>query len=405
MEYLTHFKTLWNNSSSVFPKLDTAYSLLQKKVKEKQFEAFLRSINACLSDCEMGSSHPLFTHIRNFLKECLDYSDEQLNIILSDEMVDTTLHFVRKARQFDAELELEEIFQACRNVWIMNGLQYLLGQDIKLTPSVFAYSMLYPYTDNFVDDANISKDEKAAFAHRFYKRLDNQLVDPANHNEDKIFQLVGMIEKQWPRESYPKVYESLLAIHKAQTKSSDLLSESGELTQDEIFEICVEKGGCSVQADGYMILGDLNKEQKEFLYNYGAYLQILDDLQDVQDDTSQGLLTCFSATAKESVIDDYASKTFWLGKKILDSIENLSYNNKAVFLTLMKKSIELFVLESVVSANSLFSKKYVKSFTDYSPVRVSYLRRNQDVLGAYPKLIFKKIEKIALLQTDGVTVV
>ena len=405
MEYLTHFKTLWNNSSSVFPKLDTAYSLLQKKAREKKFEAFLRSIKGCLSDCEMGSSHPLFTHIRNFLKECLDYSDEQLNIILSDEMVDTTLQFVRKARQFDSKLSLEEIFQACRNVWIMNGLQYLLGQDIKLTPSVFAYSMLYPYTDNFVDDANVSIAEKEAFAERFYKRLDNQIVKPVNLNEEKIFQLVEMIEEEWPRESYPGVYKSLLAIHKAQTKSSDLLSESGELNQADIFEICVEKGGCSVQADGYMILGDLSEEQKEFLYDYGAYLQILDDLQDVQDDTSQGLLTCFSAEAKESVIDDYASKTFWLGKKILDSIENLSYTNKAVFLTLMKKSIELFVLESVISANSLFSKKYVKSFTDYSPVRVSYLRRNQELLGAYPKMIFEKIEKIALFQKDGVGVV
>ncbi len=405
MEYLTHFITLWNNSSSVFPKLDNIYSLLQKKAREKKFEAFLLDIKGNLSESEMRSSHPLFKQIRTFLKECLDYSDEQLNIILSDEMVDTTLHFIRKARQFDADLKLEEIFQACRNVWIMNGLQYLLGQNIRLTPSVFAYSMLYPYTDNFVDDATVPKSKKEAFAERFYNRLDNQSVDPANPNEEKIFQLVEMIEEEWPRKSYPEVYNSLLAIHKAQTKSSDLLSNKGELTSEKIFDICANKGGCSVQVDGYLILGNLGEEQKKFLYDHGAYLQILDDLQDVQDDTRQGLLTCFSAAAKESTIDDYTSKTFWLGKKILDSIENLSHSNKTVFLTLMKKSIELFILESVISANSFFSKKYVKAFKDYSPVRVSYLNKHRDLLAAYPKFIFEKIEKIALYDSEGVEVV
>ena len=282
MDHLTYFRTLWNTSRSEFPKLNREYSRQQKKVREKQLETFIHHIKECFVEDELNSEltdeHRLFTHIKTFLKEGLDYSAEQLDIILSNEMINTTLHFIRQARQFDQELGLEEIFQACRNVWIMNGLQYLFGQKIRLTPSVFAYSMLYPYTDNFIDDSTVSELEKQAFAERFYKRLDNQCVEPANPIEVKIFELVGMIEKEWPRVAHPEVYDSLLAIHAAQTESAALLSKKKQLTNSEVFDICVNKGGCSVTADGYLILGKLTSEQEKFLFGYGAYLQILDDL-------------------------------------------------------------------------------------------------------------------------------
>jgi len=406
MDHLTYFRTLWKTSRSEFPKLNREYSRQQKKRREKQLEIFFYNIKRGFVEDELEGAltheHRFFFYIKTFLEKGLDYSPEQLDIILSDEMIDTTLHFIREARQFDQELGLEEIFQACRNVWIMNGLQYLFGQKIRLTPSVFAYSMLYPYTDNFIDDSTVSELEKQAFAERFYKRLDNQCVEPANPIEVKIFELVGMIEKEWPRVSYPKVYDSLLAIHAAQTESAALLSKKKPLTNSEVFDICVNKGGCSVTADGYLILGQLSSEQEKFLYGYGAYLQILDDLQDVEEDRAQGLMTCFSEAASRSVIDAYANKTFWLGEEILKSVEKLSYTNKTVFFTLMQRSIELFILESVISGSSLFSKKYVKAFKPYSPLRISYLNKRRDLLAAYPKLIIEKIEEIALSHADRV---
>ena len=60
-------------------------------------------------------------------------------------------------------MEVYDIFQAIRNVWIMNSIQILYNMEVKLTPSIFAYSMLYPYSDNYLDDANISVGEKVEF--------------------------------------------------------------------------------------------------------------------------------------------------------------------------------------------------------------------------------------------------
>ena len=58
-----------------------------------------------------------------------------------------------------------------RNVWIINILQRLKGVDITLSNAIFGYSMLYPYTDNYLDDVNISKEEKVEFNQRLYRRL------------------------------------------------------------------------------------------------------------------------------------------------------------------------------------------------------------------------------------------
>lgn len=41
-----------------------------------------------------------------------------------------------------------------------NCIQVLLGIGISVTPSVFAYSMLYPYTDNFLDAGKVSERQK-----------------------------------------------------------------------------------------------------------------------------------------------------------------------------------------------------------------------------------------------------
>ena len=51
-------------------------------------------------------------------------------------------------------MTLQEIGQAMRNVWIMNISQVLLNVEVKFTNAIFAYSMLYPYTDNILDDKN-----------------------------------------------------------------------------------------------------------------------------------------------------------------------------------------------------------------------------------------------------------
>ena len=114
---------------------------------------------------------------------------------------------------------LDDIFQSLRNVWIMNCIQVLLGIGISVTPSVFAYSMLYPYTDNFLDAGKVSERQKRETNDRLEKRLGGEPVRSETLLENRLFKLVEMIEGQFDRKLFPMVYRSLIGIHAAQVRS------------------------------------------------------------------------------------------------------------------------------------------------------------------------------------------
>src|SRR5262249_41630342 len=152
----------------------------------------------------------------------------------------TSRDFARSARAFDPDLKLADLWQALRNVWIGNSLQMLLGQPLRLRAGLFGYSMLYPVTDNLLDDPAIAPAAQRAFNQRFGRRLTGQRVTPASAREGAAFRLVEQVEREFPRPRFPEVHESLLAIHHGQMRS---LRQQGDptLAEAEILDIACEK--------------------------------------------------------------------------------------------------------------------------------------------------------------------
>ncbi len=403
MDYSAGFIQLWNSSQAILPSGMPVYSTSEKKQREKRFEAFLKVIQEQVKfsgETMNRNKQALLDQLYVFFRDTLDYSDGQLAVILSDEMVRATFQFVNTARTYDPEICFHDIFQACRNVWIMNGVQFLLGRKIEMTPPIFAYSMLYPYTDNYLDNPNIPTIEKIGFSLRFERRLRGEQVAAQNCQEEKIFRMVEIIEEYWDRDCYPEVFESLLAIHGAQTQSLRLISEAGSLGLDEKFSVCIHKGGTSVVADGYLIMGKMTKEEEEFFYYYGAYLQLLDDLQDVGDDFNDRLWTGFSSLAKDEVLDKWLCKTYDLGLKVMSCVDALKTEQGNIFKQLMKKSIDLFLVESVLANKSFFSRKFVRQFEAFSPLRYSFIRKKNSTFSLYQDQLFEQILQHALVDDD-----
>ncbi|MFZ3387177.1 MAG: hypothetical protein WA120_08390, partial [Candidatus Hydromicrobium sp.] len=71
--------------------------------------------------------------IRTFFKSTFNFEDNHLDIILSDNYTEATKKFIENGRRFDPNLSMEDIFQACRNVWIINGIQSMMDLPIELT--------------------------------------------------------------------------------------------------------------------------------------------------------------------------------------------------------------------------------------------------------------------------------
>ncbi|HCY39964.1 MAG TPA: hypothetical protein DHV48_01165 [Prolixibacteraceae bacterium] len=398
-KYLEDYTFLWEESTSDFPFIAQKFSYKEKQIREKILDQYIQTIKAVRNGklnrkkFTEEDEHLFFAHTRNFLHDGLDFTEVQLQVMFSDELTGVTRQFVRQARKFDSSLSFHDIFQACRNMWIMNGLQIVLGLPVKLTPSIFAYSLLYPYTDNLIDNPEISAIDKLIFSNNFYLRLAGNNPLPNNASEHTIFNLVSMIEDEFPRSDYPEVYQSLLAIHEAQTQSMQLIHSVDTLSETETLKICMAKGGASVLADGYLVAGKLSPDQEYFLFGYGAYLQLLDDIQDVDEDRIAGLKTAFSKS--NELLDSKLNKTYWFGDKVMQSLCLFGGQYIEIFQSLMRKSMDLFIIEAIAQNPDFFSKKYVAEIERNSPFSFAYIKKRKEQFAPYNGLLLTAIEEIA----------
>jgi hypothetical protein len=382
-KYIDEFIRLWKESGQETPAFaGNKYSNNDRLKREKNLDDFLKKIkknqNKSSASLKSNSSSPVITssEIRNLFKSTFDYEESHLDIIFSDDYMNSTGEFIERARSFDSSLDTEDIFQACRNAWIINGIQSMMGIPVRLTPSSFAYSMLYPYTDNYLDDPSIPAEEKTFFSHRFRRRINGENIKPEDNHEKKIFELIEIIEDQYDRTYYPGVYRSLLAIHSSQTESIRLLDASNLSGEEDVLKICIKKGGTSVVADGYLVSGSLTEAQERFLFNYGAYLQLADDIQDTTGDLEAGLLTLFSYACTKKPLDGLTNRTVNTGTKIMEQIGCFGGSNLISLKSLMEKSIKMLIIESIGLNDRFYSRSYTRDIERYSPLRFSYLKKN-----------------------------
>ncbi|HQN94676.1 MAG TPA: hypothetical protein PLQ09_11185, partial [Prolixibacteraceae bacterium] len=175
--YIEEFVTLWNNSHSRFPELGEVVIHEEKIKREEALEQFMqqakREVAVTGADVFGGSNLPLNTkkRVTEMFKHIFNFQDDEFSVFSGRGFTSVTKEFMNMARNFDPSVSMDDIFQACRNLWIINSLQILMDEPVRVGPAAFAYSMLYPYTDNYLDDVSVSKSEKISFSNRFSARL------------------------------------------------------------------------------------------------------------------------------------------------------------------------------------------------------------------------------------------
>jgi hypothetical protein len=393
--YIEHFVRIWEECPENLPLFHRSYSTEEQQTREDRFSRlseWLKNSHSNRNFREIRKSDPgksFFPVFRSFLENVFDYEPDQLEIILSDEFRNVSKDFFYHARAFGPELSPENIYQGMRNVWIMNGLQLMMDIPVEITHSVFAYSMIYPYSDNLLDDPGISGEGKKEFSRRFSRCLHGEHVKSQNHTESQLFRLAGMFEQQFPRDAFPAVYQSLYAIHQAQTRSLKLINNDG-LSGTAVREICFEKGGASVLADGYLVAGRLTSEQEQALFGYGIYLQLLDDIQDVKEDTEAHTRTLFSCPNGLVRPEAFVNRTIHFGRRALEELRCFKGAKTETMLRLMNYSIEMMILESIGLTPSSYSGGYPETLERYSPLRFEFLRQKRSQSGSQRFAVFKK---------------
>ncbi len=299
----------------------------------------------------------------------------KIETVFDSSFVDSTRQFLRTAREFDPDLPLASVYQAMRNVWIMNTLQYYLKLKVEHTDAVFGYSMVYPYLDNVLDDENISLGDKLRLVGKLKSWLEGNDDFPDSREERLLLALIHLIEGQFPRKLYPGVYHSMLTIFNAQIKSLFQHRQPEKVSAEDILLISVEKGGTSVLADGYLVAGELKPEQEDFCFGFGFFLQIADDLQDIDEDIRRGHQTLFTLEAGTGNLDPLVHRLIRVMSTILKTKLNPHRSHERALQEMIQPNCILMYMESVGKHKAYFSRICVQRFQRGFPVRFVYLKK------------------------------
>jgi hypothetical protein len=396
-DLVRHYAVLWHESDTCLPWLGPPYTSGAQRANEKHLDHFLAAVSAELTCAPQNGAQQqamwarISLAFRNVARAALQADERALETLLGCGFLEATTEFARMARRFDLAITSEDIYQAARNVWTANFLQLLLGIPVRVTPAIFAYSMLYPYTDKYLDDPAIPTAAKLSFNPRFRTRLAGEPLAPRDRHEQIISDLVGIIEGQFDRARYPQVFESLLAIHRAQGKSLQQLRRSPAPQQIDVLGISFEKGGTSVLADGYLVAGSLTTEQRECIFGFGVLTQLMDDLEDLPHNLADRFLTIFSQTAGQRPLDTVTNRTLHLCARILMQLDGLSAADLGPFKDLITRSVNLLLIDSVGRSARLYPRHYIRELETHSPFRFAALRQRRKQLAvqqiSLPRLI------------------
>jgi hypothetical protein len=354
----------------------------------KVAEALLRQRPASPARRPKRWREGVLAETRTAARECLAFPESGIDLLFTSTAMDAASQFVEEARAFDPEINDKSLLQAMRNVWVVHALQIFLDAKIALSPAIFAYSMLYPYTDNPLDDPGLSMADKARLGNWLEQRLHGIHSAPPGSRAEPIDRLIGMIEASYPRRDYPEVYQSLLAIHAAQIESLLQQQVPASIDKSRLLEITVRKGGSSVLVDGYLVRGALSAEEGEFFYLYGVLLQLMDDLQDFRDDRTNGHHTLFGSQSSIGFLDEITSRLWGFIETVLWRTSCFGDTRYAPLKRLIQENCKLLIMHSVATNQKHYSREFAEFLEARSLFRFSYLRtREQALVHEYKKLL------------------
>ncbi|HKQ81782.1 MAG TPA: hypothetical protein VJS42_06275, partial [Steroidobacteraceae bacterium] len=390
----------WRRSAGEWRHRAPRFTARAQRRREKAYDRALHAVERYAQHASPSDSprtrQKLISSFAQFAAEALDLGRDAVDV-LTGGFLPVGIELARWARHFDPDLSQADIVQAARNAWTACGLQPLLGTRMSLTQAILGYSLIYPYSDNFLDQKSISRDEKLRFAERFGARLKGEQIAPANAHEAALWQLVSLIEQQFPRPLYPAVFAALLAIHGAQGESLAQIHSSERCAGDELLRISCAKGGTSVLADAMLVRGDLIPQEAEFAFAWGVLLQLGDDLQDISEDLERGSQTLFtSAVRSGEPLDHLVAQLLSFSDAVGAQLEALPYGD-GFFRNLLRMSWRSLVLMAVAQYQQFFTPEFARTLEPHSPFRFAFLRERRDRL-AGERGLFERLLPIVLAE-------
>ncbi|MDF2905621.1 MAG: Uncharacterized protein K0R34_942 [Herbinix sp.] len=277
--------------------------------------------------------------------------------------------FLKHTRHFSPELRFDEIGQAIRNYIVYAMFKVIHQVQSGFSNAGFGYSMLYPFTDNYIDGSNPSPTEKQEYNQLIRDKILGLEVHPDCEHYKKTCDLLQAIASEYPREKDDRIYTLLLMMLEAQEESISQQSCSTTLNEEQRLNISLFKGGVSVLVDRFLVNKELTPADLHFYLGFGFFLQLADDLQDIKEDSEKGYQTLFTVELNREHEEKLVNKLLHFLHNIMGtySAENDTFKN-----FVMESSNQL-IYTSLCGSKEFFTSEYQKRIERLLPVSLSYL--------------------------------
>ncbi|MHB1484314.1 MAG: hypothetical protein ACYCYI_06580 [Saccharofermentanales bacterium] len=302
-----------------------------------------------------------------------DYMDQRMIGEFQDELK----VFFRHVRKFSPELQIEGIGQAARNYVVYAMFKEINNVKADFCTACFGYSMLYPFTDNYIDNPKISDPEKAGYNKMIRDKIEGHEVHPGSLHQKKTCNLLQMVESSHPRNDDPTASQLLLMMLEAQVGSIRQHDISLALDEDERLDISIYKGGISVLIDRFFVDKEITAEDLDFYFGFGFFLQLADDLQDIKEDGENGSQTVFT-------LDTSAKHEEKIVNKMLNFVNAMFKNYNAEndeFKKFILSNCFQLVYSSVIQSKEYFSDDFLENIERYLPVSSRFFEKIQNSIG------------------------
>ena len=165
------------------------------------------------------------------------------------------------------------------------------------------------------------------------------------------------------------------------------LGAGGAGAKAEILRISCAKGGSSVLADACLVRGRLDLQESELAFDWGALLQLGDDLQDVYEDLGNGSATLFTrAIAAGNALDPLAAQLLNFSKQVGLAI-NCFPGGTSGLKELLRASWRSIIVDAIGNAPEFFSPTFLSEIERSSPFRFDFLREQRQCLAGRQGLL------------------